>query len=125
MFRYKLQDFISISETHMMELAKTSWLDRKSFEEVVHEMASNIVLEEGPSKKKHYSGRRVCAMKNVSINSHRKTLLVPALVGHPGQKCLRIKTISKEKCHTLHKSKKFEWVDKGDTDFFLAMNPRT
>ena len=43
--RYKLQDFISVSEEDVMELTKTSWLDAQKFEDILVKKGSEIALE--------------------------------------------------------------------------------
>ena len=104
-----------------MELAKTSWLDKETFQKTVEKKASEILLEEKASMERK-TERQKCLRNNRT--GYRKTLLVPALIGHPGQKCLRVKTIGEKECHTLRNSKRFEWIDEGKVEFFLGFEPK-
>ena len=68
--RYKLQDFITLTEADVIELAKTTWQDSQEFDKIMLHKGSALVLE----------GDRL----------PRKTMLVPLLIGDPGQSSLGI-----------------------------------
>ena len=103
-----------------MELAKTSWLDTETFEKTVEKKASEIVLDEKASMERKTERQKGLGMKRIG---YRKTFLVPALIGNPGQKCLRVKTIGNKECDTLRNSKGFEWIDEGKMEYFFGFEP--
>ena len=103
-----------------MEVAETSWLDKETFEKTVMERGREIVLQEKTPIETKTERQKGLGMKRIG---YRKTFLVPALIGNPGQKCLRVKTIGDKECHTLRNSKGFEWVDEGKMEYFFGFEP--
>ena len=102
-FRYKLQDFIYLNETGVIELAKQSWLDSKKFQKLLYQKANALVLEGGKLAK--------------------NTLVVPLLIGEPGQKSLRVKTINETELNYLRGSTRFEVVKDPKLNSILVLSP--
>ena len=98
-----MQDFIYLNETGVIELAKQSWLDSKKFQKLLYEKANGLVLEGGKCVK--------------------KTLVVPLLIGEPGQRSLRVKTINETELNYLRGSTRFEVVKHSKFEFYFGFEP--
>ena len=101
--RYKLQDFIPLTEADVIDLAKTSWLDSQGSEELLLDKARGLVLEGG--------------------RFSRKTMVVPLLIGDPGQRSLRIKVVDQKERNCLRGSTKFEAIVHRNMEMFFGFEP--
>ena len=101
--RYKLQDFITLSEAGVIELVKTTWRDSQVFEEMLLDKGRGLVLEGG--------------------SIARKTMVVPLLIGDPGQRCLHIKVVDQEELHCLRGSSRLEAIVHGKMEIFFGLEP--
>ena len=101
--RYKLQDFITLTEGDVIELAKTTWCDSQAFQQKMLDKGSDLVLEGG--------------------RYPRKTMVVPFLIGDPGQRCLLIKVVDEKQRNCLRGSSRFEAIVHQRMEMFFGSEP--